>query len=172
MMCGMSHDNEPIELDLLRNGTCVELHTAEPVIIPLSDADDVHVGERVRVHIEGRIGLQEDDDVEFSAFGLIYTFAALSFSDARPRGYSTFEYQSDDEWTAADMLRHLRFERGELRFYADYVRGRMLKTCVVVRKDGTFLLETMSRGETAMRWLAKLKGEEPTEEAPIALVLN
>jgi hypothetical protein len=66
-----------------------------------------------------------------------------------------------DSWTAADLLRHLRFVRGELHFHADYVRGRMMKTTVVVRKDGTFVLETVNRGEAALAWLSQIKGEPP-----------
>ena len=66
------------------------------------------------------------------------------------------------------MLRHVRFVRGELHFYADYVRGRMMKTTVLVRKDGTFVLETVNRGESALAWLAKLKGEQPDVTSPAA----
>lgn len=62
-----------------------------------------------------------------------------------------------DEWTAADMLRHIRFERGELRFYTDYVRGRMMKTEVIVRANGTVTLTTTNRGEAAKRWVEKLQ---------------
>ena len=64
------------------------------------------------------------------------------------------------------MLRHLRFKRGELHFYADYVRGRMMKTTVIVRKDGTFVLETVNRGETALAWLAKINGGQPDLASP------
>jgi hypothetical protein len=164
----MASDDEPIELDLLRSGTCVDLHTQEPTITPVPHADDVCIGDRVHVRVDGRIGSEEDDDVEFSALGLIYTFGVLSFANATPRGHSKFEYRHEDEWTATDMLRHLRFVRGELHFYADYVRGRMMKTTVVVRKDGTFMLETVNRGETALAWLAKLRGEQPAVAAPAA----
>lgn len=59
-----------------------------------------------------------------------------------------------------DMLRGLRFERGELHFHADYVRGRCIKTTVIVRADGTFLLESVNRGEAATRWIAKLQGKK------------
>jgi hypothetical protein len=40
------------------------------------------------------------------------------------------------------------------------VRGRCLKTKLIVRADGTFLLETVSRGEAATRWVAKLQGKK------------
>lgn len=162
----MAPDDEPIELDLLRSGTCVDLHTQEPSITPVPHADDVAIGDRVNVRVEGRIGDEEDDDVEFAALGLIYTFGALSFADAGPRGNSHIDFRLKDEWTAADMLRHVRFVRGELHFYADYVRGRMMKTTVQIRKDGTFFVETVNRGETALAWLAKLQGKLPDAAPP------
>lgn len=159
-----------IEQDLIRDATIVDLHTNEPVITPCPTPGDAYIGDMVHVRIEGRIGDPEDedaqDDVEFSAFGLIFTLGALSFDDAKPRGVSINDYREKDAWTAADMLRHLRFERGELSFYADYVRGRMMKTKVVVRKDGTFVLETQNRGEVASRWITKLQGKEGFTASP------
>ena len=50
--------------------------------------------------------------------------------------------------------------RGELHFYADYIRGRRLKTDIVVRKDGTATLQTFGRGKAAVRWLEKLQGKK------------
>ena len=51
------------------------------------------IGDRVNVRIEGRISEEDDDNVEFAAHGLIYTFGALSFLDATPHGNSKFDYQ-------------------------------------------------------------------------------
>ena len=64
---------------------------------------------------------------------------------------SKIDYRDEDEWHAADMRRRVRFEHGELRFYADSVRGRMMKKGVVVRRDGTFTVETINRGDAAGR---------------------
>lgn len=58
------------------------------------------------------------------------------------------------------MLRRFRFERGELYFSADYVRGRCMKTEVSVRRDGTFTVQTTNRGEAATRWFARLQGKK------------
>jgi hypothetical protein len=69
-------------------------------------------------------------------------------------------FEEKDEWMVGDLLRRLRFERGELRFYADYVRGRCMKTTIVVRADGGFLLDTVNRGEAATRWIARLQGKK------------
>lgn len=158
----MQEPEPPIEYELLYDATLARLIVSETKITPTVSDDDKHV------RIEGRFGPAEDDDedeepgsdVEHYAFGLIYALGVLSFADARPRGVSDMHFQEKDDWTVGDMLRHLRFERGELRFYADYVRGRCLKTTIVVRADGTFLLDTVNRGEAATRWIAKLQGKK------------
>jgi hypothetical protein len=116
-------DEPPIEHELLRDATLAEIEVVETEINPTS-ADDKHV------RIEGRLGLEEDEDgepvndAEHYAFGFIYALGVLSFADARPRGVSGMHFEEKDDWAVGDMLRRLRFERGELRFYADYVRGR------------------------------------------------
>ncbi len=155
----MNDDDPPIEYELIRDATLAELVVTETSITSTVGDDDKHV------RIEGRFGPVEDDDerdagadVEHYSFGFIYAVGILSFGDARPRGVSGIEFREKDDWTVADMLRRLRFEQGELRFYADYVRGRCLKTTIVVRKDGSFLVDTVNRGEAATRWIAKLQG--------------
>ncbi len=87
--------------------------------------------------------------------GFIFALAVLSFADARPRGVSGIDYQEQDEFNVADLIEHLRYERGELRFSADYVRGRCMKTDITVRPDGTARLQTRARGETPLRWLSR-----------------
>lgn len=69
-------------------------------------------------------------------------------------------YIEMDEWRVGDMLRHLRFERGRLHFYADYVRGRMMKTTIDIDREGKITLQAVNRGEAATRWIAKLQGKE------------
>jgi len=150
-----------IEYELLLQATLAEIVVANTQINPTS-ADDKHV------RIEGRLGLDENEDddgepandAEHFAFGFIYALGVLSFADARPRGVSGMHFEEKDDWAAGDMLRHLRFERGELHFYADYVRGRCMKTTVIVRADGTFMLDAVNRGEAATRWIAKLQGKK------------
>ena len=105
--------------------------------------------------------LREDPDVLATcAFALIYGLGVLSFADARPRGVSGMHFQEDDQWYVGDMLRHLRYEHGSLYFYADYVRGRMMKTTIEVQQDGTIRLETTNRGESAALWVATLQGKK------------
>ena len=86
--------------------------------------------------------------------------SVLSFADARPRGVSDMDFIEADEWSVADMLRHFRYQRGELSFQADYVRGRCVKTDIDVRRDGTFTLQTTNRGEAATRWISRLQGKK------------
>ena len=47
--------------------------------------------------------------------------------------------------------------RGELRFDADYISGRWVKTRIVVRSNGsiTLTLETIGRGKAALRALRR-----------------
>ena len=136
----------------------IERHVAET-------PEDLHVRLTCRVREEAaddEEAADEDDvDVGTFAFGLVYAFGVLSFHDARPRGISGIDFQEKDSWTVPDMLRHLRFQRGELHFYADYVRGRMMKTTVRVQHDGTVILDTVHRGRSAERWITMLEGKKP-----------
>ena len=90
----------------------------------------------------------------------------LSFAAARPRGVSGIDFEQQDQWTAADLLRHLRYERGRLVCETDYVRGRMMKTDVTVFPDGRFTLATTNRGEAATRWVALLQGKKVLRPVP------
>ena len=149
----MSTDEEPIELDLIKSIACVDVKVLKTEKQPTT-ADDWHV------RIDGRFGDEDEDDVEFAGMGFIYAVALLSFADARPRGVSDRYFVSTDDWSVADTLRHFRFEHGELCFYADYVRGRCMKTEIRVRSDGTFTLDTINRGQAASRWIARLQGKK------------
>ena len=91
---------------------------------------------------------------------MIFALAVLSFADARPRGSSDIDFVENDEFTVCDLFEYLRFVNGELRFYADYVRGRCLKTDITVRKDGRIILSTRNRGKSALRWLDQLQGKK------------
>jgi hypothetical protein len=100
------------------------------------------------------------EDVPWAAVPLIYVLSAFSFGDARPRGVSGVDYFEDDEWTVADLATRLHLERGEIVFDADYVRGRMMKTRIVIGSNGRFTVETGNRHEMALRWLDRLRGKK------------
>ena len=105
---------------------------------------------------------------------------ALSFDDARPRGASDIHYVERDEFHISDLVAALTFTNGELHLDTDYVRGRRMKTRVVVRRDGTATINTIERVNAALRWIARLKGEKlvrswtdaPIKSAPIGSIQN
>ena len=101
----------------------------------------------------------DEDDVETSAFGIMYSISLLSFLQGRPAGVSVVDYQEQDVWSAEDFHRHLSFRLGKLRFDADYVRGRLIKTVVEISKDGTLLIKTRNRADLATQWLEYLLGK-------------
>ena len=141
----------PIEYELIQRATLLDLQVLERIAEPTFGDQNWHV----------RIRIQADDElIESGALSLIYTLGMLSFHDARPRGVSGQWFEAADQWSAADMLRHLEFRRGELQFYADYVRGRCLKTTVDVASDGKVLLETVNRGQAATRWVDRIRGRK------------
>lgn len=153
-------DELPIEYELLKDVVALNLKVLDTKI--------EHFMENTHVKIVMQDVDEEAEDhgsnvIESCAWGLIYALGMLSFADARPRGASDMHYVEKDEWYVGDMLRHLRFERGGLHFYADYVRGRMLKTTIDIDPDGKITLETVNRGEAATRWVSKLQGKKVIE---------
>lgn len=153
--------DEPIEHGLLRNAVAAEITLTNTDVSPTSTGDR-------HVRIDGRLGDDEESHVEWAALGFIYALGLLSFAAARPRGVSGMHFQEQDQWTAADMLRHLRYERGRLVCETDYVRGRMMKTDVTVFPDGRFTLTTTNRGEAVSRWVAQLQGKKVLRPVPPA----
>jgi hypothetical protein len=148
----MSDENQPIEHQLFRDGTLFEeIEITESKIEPTVGNEDWHVRITFRV---------EEDLITSCGFGLIFVLGALSFHDGRPRGVSGEWFEDADQFTAADMLRHLSFEQGKLHMYVDYLRGRCVKTSVDVSSDGHVLLETVNRGQAATRWVDRLKGKK------------
>jgi hypothetical protein len=142
----------PIEHQLIKDGTLFEeIEILDQKIVPTVGNEDW------AATIEFRV---EEDLVESCAFGLIYVLGLLSFHDGRPRGVSGNWFEDDDQFTAADMLRHLKFERGKLSMYVDYLRGRCIKTTVEMSSDGQVFLKTVNRGQAATRWVDRLKGKE------------
>jgi hypothetical protein len=101
----------------------------------------------------------DEDEVETSAFGIMYSISLLSFLQGHPAGVSVVDYQEQDVWTVEDFHRHLAFKHGKLKFDADYVRGRLIKTVIEISKDGTILIKTRNRADLATQWLEYLLGK-------------
>ncbi len=89
-------------------------------------------------------------------WGVIYAIGACSFDDAD----ADRDLAESDEWTADDMLRGLSFERGRLRFHADHVRSRCMRTAIEIAPEGRITVEVVGRGEAALEWLSKLQGKQ------------
>jgi hypothetical protein len=144
--------DEPIEYELIRSGTLFDdLELLDTKIVPTVGNEDW------TVTIEFKV---DEDLVESCAFGVIYVLGLLSFHDGRPRGVSGKWFEDDDQFTAADMLRHLRFERETLLMSVDYLRGRCMKTDVELSSNGVVRLKTVNRGQAATRWLDRLRGKK------------
>lgn len=142
--------DEPIEHELLRQAVCV----LEECVV---ETETEHFMENTRVRVTLQV---EPELLESCALGIIYAFGVLSFHDARPRGVSGMDFVEKDDWSVSDTLRGLSFPRSRLSFYADYIRGRMMKTGIDVFPEGRVVLETQNRGEAATRWVAKLQGKK------------
>lgn len=137
--------------ELLQDVVALDLKTVDTKIDSGVDTEIVHV----------KMTLQDDPEVlDSCAWGLIFAIGVMSFADARPRGISDIDFVEDDEWQVGDMLRGLRFQNGRLHFYADYVRGRCMKTSIDIDKNGKVVVETVNRGEALTRWIAKLQGKK------------
>jgi len=107
--------------------------------------------------------VRDDDDAfpsdDSGALGFLFAIGVLSFADARPRGASEMHYQEQDEFGVGDFLNCLSHSvGGHLRFDADYLRGRRMKTRIVVSPDGPVVIDTQGRGKSAEHWLARLQG--------------
>lgn len=84
----------------------------------------------------------EEHDLGWGAFGFVFVIGVLSFADARPREMSVIEYAEADAFQVGDLISCLRWEDGNLHFYADYIRGRRMKTELVLRPEGSGRLAT------------------------------
>lgn len=163
-------DTQTLEIsyDLLRTGTSVLFRILEEEVL-IAPADEAEFG--MRVHLKFTCEPEEIEDeedeayeakrtVEWGAFGFLFVLAVLSFAEAKPRGLSETDYVEKDELRLPDFMRGLQFQGGALRYEADYIRGRRIKTRIAVRPDGTVTLETLGRGKAALRWLERLQGKE------------
>ena len=157
----MASEAQMIGYGLLKTGTLVSFRIVEEKV--LEAPDEAEFGLRLQLKFVPEEGEEHDaaeDTAEWGAFGFMFVVAVLSFAEAKPRNASVIEYEEKDEFRLADFIEGLRFVRGELHFDADYIRGRRVKTRIVVRSDGSVTLETIGRGKAALRWLEQQKGKK------------
>src|SRR5262245_13293243 len=136
----MTSEARMIGYELLKTGTLVSFRVVAEEVLN-APADDAEFGMRVQLKFvaEDEEAGDEDDvaenTAEWGAFGFMFVLGVLSFADAKPRNASMLEYEEKDEFRLVDFIERLRFVRGELRFDADYIRGRRIKTRVAVRSN-------------------------------------
>lgn len=162
----MSGTRKAPELSLLETGTLVLFRVVDAHTELSPDKESIFV--RVDLVFEGDDqDIEPAEIVEWSAFGFLFTLAALSFHDARPRGMSELDFQPGDEFTVADFFECLTFGDRGLCLHTDYVRGRSMKTDVTILPDGSVRLTTWGRGQSALRWLDQLQGKKRIAEVPV-----
>lgn len=155
----MGDSTKQAAYQLLKTGTLVLFRVLDTRTELSPDKENISF--RADIILEGDDDFVEPADVaEWGAFGFLFVLAALSFHDARPRGWSGDEFMSEDEFTLDDFFQCLSYRRDGLHLRADYIRGRSLKTDITIRTDGTVTLETWGRGQAALRWLDKLQGKK------------
>jgi hypothetical protein len=148
----MTSVNRTAGYELLKTGTVVEFQVTKTEIHEGPDAAEFAVDIQLEFPPDPDT---EENDLEWGAFGFLFTIA-----DARPRESSVIEYAEKDEFQVGDLIECLRWDNGALRFHADYIRGRRMKTDLVLRPDGTGRLTTTGRGKAALMWLERLKGKK------------
>jgi hypothetical protein len=144
-------DTRRLEYKLVHDALLLDVELIE------TDARPTALDEDWAVRIQFRT---DPDLIQSCVHGLLFAVGAISFNDARPRGDSGQWFEPTDQFTAADLLEHLRFEQGKLRLEIDYLRGRCVQTTVEVASDGKVRLETVNRGKSAVAWVTRLQGKQ------------
>jgi hypothetical protein len=144
-------------LDLLESGTLVDFKITGTQIHEGPDPAEFSIEIDLEFPPDPET---EESDLEWGAFGFLFVIGVLSFADARPRESSIIEYAEKDEFRVGDLIQCLRWEGGALKFSADYIRGRRMKTEMVLRPDGSGRLTTAGRGKAPLLWLERLKGKK------------
>ncbi len=147
--------------NLLVDGSLIDFEILESTVNSSPDKENIAVC--IELVFKDEDEVEPEEIVEWGAFGFMFALAVLSFADARPRGISTHDYDDKDEFTIADFHQCLTFNKTGLHFNADYIRGRCLKTSILVRPNGTVRIRTRNRGETPLRWLDRFKGKNKLE---------
>jgi hypothetical protein len=149
--------------NLLETGTAVEFEVAQTEILEGPDTAEFSVEIELVFPPNPET---EENDLGWGSFGFLFVLGTLSFADARPRELSAIDFVEKDEFQVSDFINCLRWEDGALTFNADYVRGRRMKTDVVLRPDGTGTLITTGRGKAPIFWLERLKGKQSLRVVP------
>jgi hypothetical protein len=150
--------NKLIPYDLMSSavGTEIKVLSNDYEEYPLTDASPNTYQEIVFQII--------DEEPDIGAIPILYTLSMLSFSDAKPRGFSDIDFDKDDDWEIGYFVHGLEFKFGKLKFSADYVAGRLMKTNISFEAGGKVKISTRNRGRSAERWLTNLQGKKHLKE--------
>jgi hypothetical protein len=152
----MNENDRQAGLRLLQEAVLIEFEILRSEVFAGPDGGEFGLRIELRFVRDDEDALASD---ESGALGFLFAIGVLSFADARPRGASEINYREQDEFGVGDFLNCLSHSvGGQLRFDADYVRGRRMKTRIVVSPDGTVVIDTQGRGKSAEHWLARLQG--------------
>jgi hypothetical protein len=152
----MNENDQQAGLRLLEQAVVVEFVVLRSEVFAGPDGGEFGLRLELQFVRDDEDALPSDDS---GALGFLFAIGVLSFADARPRGASEMHYQEQDEFGVGDFLNCLSHSvGGHLRFDADYVRGRRLKTRIVVSPNGPVVIDTQGRGKSAEHWLARLQG--------------
>jgi hypothetical protein len=159
----MSTNERDAGVELMNTGTLAEFEVVRTHVEPAPDGETKFV--RIEMQLGGDEAGDGEDQVEWVGFGFMFLLAVMSFHDAGPRGYSENEFVDEDGFTVGDFFEGLRFVRGELHLDVDYVRGRCMKTNIIVRRDGWVVVETRGRSDVALRWVERIQGKKLAQRA-------
>lgn len=161
-----SQDDRQAAHELLRAAAILPFTVIAQEVIPGPDEGEFAL--RLELSLFDEDSPEEDraDVAEWGALGFLFAVGALSFADARPRGFSGAEFDPNDEFQLADFVAALKFRNGELHLDTDYIRGRRMKTHAIIRSSGTGTIETRGRGKAALNWMSRLKGDAPVRSVP------
>jgi hypothetical protein len=152
-------------IELLKTGTLAEFEVVETKVEPAPEGETKYVRIEMQLRSSDDDEREPEDEGESFGVGFMFVLAVMSFHDAGPRGYSEKLFIDEDEFTVGDFANALRFVRGELQLDVDYVRGRCVKTHIVIRRDGRVIVETRGRNNVALRWIDRLQGKDRAQRA-------
>lgn len=114
--------------------------------------------EELFVEITGQ--LKEPEDIEWAGLRLLFTLACLSFAHAKPKGFSVNDYKENDVFLMSDFISGVKFNNGSLTWHGDYIKGRKIKTDLLVDSGGFFKIATYARGSGPQFWINFLNGQQ------------
>ncbi len=89
------HQDKPLIQEYISRAITTEYRLLDSCLNQLSDIPS----QEIKIQIE-------EEEVETSAFGILYSISLLSFLQGRPAGASLIDYREQDVWSVEDFHRH------------------------------------------------------------------